>query len=194
MPFFPENSTSQSQMCVSFIFYVTFCPKSWTSVPLETVTSYLSPPMGNWVLSYFPKDTNDICVSYGSLLLSHPFTVAYWDGGNWADNLQLPHLPTSWNCHLKPPSPQAAISQLLSTAGPVELGFYSSTQDFPDRESFHQPTLRATLQSETPPTQTSFLPLVTGVTSTSWSEDFLSYSFCFLSPLSYNTNELRSIW
>lgn len=124
----------------------------------NSVTSYLSPPMGNCVLSYFHKDTNDICVSCGSLLLSHPFKVACWDGGNWADNLQQPHLPTSWNCHLKPPSPQAAISQLLSTAGPVELGFYSSTQDFPDRQPFQQPTLRATQQSETPPTQTYFLP------------------------------------
>lgn len=127
MPFFPEKSTSQSQMCVSLLEDL-FCHKSWASVPLGTLSPAILvlPWEGTWVLNYFHKDTNGICVSHGSLLLWRPFKRTCWDGGNWADKLQLPHLPISWNCHLKPPSPQAAISQWLIIAGTIELGLYNS--------------------------------------------------------------------
>lgn len=188
-------------MCVSFLHDL-FSQIMGINSFRNSVTSYLSPPMGNWVLSYFHKNTNGICVSHGSLLLWCPFKRICWDGGNWADNLQLPHLPTSWNCHLKPPSPQAAISQWLSIAGAVELGLYSSTQDSSDSQCllWSCPSAQLTLWELHCSLKlhlhilSSFLPIVTGVTSALWSEDFLSYSFSFLSPLSYNTNELRSIW
>lgn len=200
MPFFPENSTSQSQVC--FFLWDLLSQIMGIDSFRNSVTSYLGPPMGNWVLSYFHKDTNDICVSHGSLLLWCFFKRTCWDGGNWADNLQLPHPPTSWNCHRKPPSPLAAICQWLSTAGPVELDPYSSTRDSPDRQSWLRmcPSTQLTLWqlhcSLKPhlPKFSSFRPLVTGVTLALWSTDFLSYSFGFLLPLFYNINELRNIW
>lgn len=135
-------------------------PKPWALVPLGTVTlSYFS--LGKLGAKLFSPRYNGICVSTGPLLWSL-FKGGCWLGG-WADSLQLPCFPVggsfTWG---------HSLLRLLPTNDSIQAVdscLYYSTQDSAMNSlcygASHQPNqdfLRATLWSETPPTQMTFLP------------------------------------